>query len=63
MDKESVVFVLIVPFVIACVLVFVVPTLIEWQKRKKWKKMYDSVQVGDKYIVAKTIKSIKDYLE
>lgn len=50
MDKESVVFVLIVSSVIACVLVFVVPVLIEWQKRKKWKKMYDSVQIGDKYI-------------
>ena len=50
MDKESVVFELIVLVVIVCVLVFVVPSLIEWQKRKKGKKMYDSVQIGDKYI-------------
>lgn len=35
MDKESVVFVLVVPVVIACILVFVVPALIEWQKKKE----------------------------
>ena len=50
MDKESVVFGLIVLVVIARVLVFAGTALVEWQRRKKWKKMYDSVQIGDKYI-------------
>jgi hypothetical protein len=36
--------------VVAITLTCGTPALIEWRKRKKWKKMYDSVQIGDKYI-------------
>lgn len=36
--------------VIAAMLICGIPMLVEWWKRWKWKKMYNSVQIGDKYI-------------
>lgn len=37
-------------FIALLITFVVVPALIEWRKRIKWKKLYDSVQIGDKYI-------------
>lgn len=36
--------------VIAAMLLCGTPVLVEWWERRKWKKMYNSVQIGDKYI-------------
>ena len=36
--------------VIAAMLTCGIPVLVERWNRRKWKKMYNSVQIGDKYI-------------
>ena len=35
---------------IAMVFMYGIPTLIERLRGRKWKRMYDSVQIGDRYI-------------
>lgn len=35
---------------IAAMLICGIPVLVERWKRRKWKKIYNSVQIGDKYI-------------
>ena len=50
MDKFETMLFFLAYLGVAITLVCGIPALIEWRKRRKWKKMYDSVQIGNKYI-------------
>lgn len=50
MDKFETMLFFLAYLGVAITLVCGIPALIEWRNRKKWKKIYDSVQIGDKYI-------------
>ena len=50
MDKFETMLFFLAYLGVAITLVCGIPALIEWRKRMKWKKMYDSIQIGDKYI-------------